>query len=144
MNHAELQIKRRMPLRVLISLAVGLLAFVALGFANPHAAHAGGVGGGGGGYSPGPGNYLVFYCEYSLPPNHPLQVWVEGYNQNATLVAHTFPAYYTYDRGYWWWLQGSTVWYQSLVSGRGWGPVHTQYMWINGYTNNQSVLDPDC
>ena len=141
MNHLELRTNR--PMRtMLIGLAIGLFALLALGIANPSPVHASGVGGGGGGYSPGPASYLLFLCEYT-PGQHALQVWVEGYNQNANLVSHTFPSYYTYDNGYWWWLKGSYIWYQTIVSGHGWGPVHTQYIYTYSY-NSQYVLTPDC
>jgi hypothetical protein len=128
---------------LVIGLSIALFTFAALVMANPRPVHAAGVGGGGG-YSPGPANYLVFRC-YWAPGQHPLQVWVEGYNQNANLVSHTFPAYYTYDNGYWWWLQGSYVWYQDIVPGKGWGPVNVAYVQYFGSSwQVQLVMTPDC
>ena len=143
MNLLAIRVSR--PMRMLfIGLFTALLASIALGMANPRPADASNIGPGGGGYSPGPATYLIFLCEY-YPGHHPRQVWVEGYNQHATLVSHTFPAYYTYDYpNYWWWLQGSYIWYQTITTG-GWNPERVAY--INNFGpnwNTQYVLDPDC
>jgi hypothetical protein len=99
MNRLELDTKRTTRM-MLIGLLIALFAFGALGIANPRSVHA-----------DYPSERLQFACLHSGPPNHPDNVYVQGYNQYGTWVEHQFPSYYTYDNGFWWWMEGSYVYY---------------------------------